>query len=453
MMHNRRSVLGVGAAAAVVGGASVLDIGHRPARSVPGVQRTELTAAAMITPSADSTGATDTNAIQTAMNASPTVPVVLASGVYYLNAPLQMVAGNSLIGSGGACMGGPATTGTGATDSIGTVLTFGSAWQTPKLAIGSPGVITMSAPAPSSTIKAQFRMNVSDLWIDGTIGASKAPSGVDGISAIGPQSAVSVSNVGIFHVNGNGFAGYQTGTTTEIAPDGWAIYDCLVQQCDQAGIAGIFADTNFVNVRVQQSGSHGFVVQRPSRLFGCQSDLNGGDGYQVTALNEGNFLDGVTLMGCGSQRNSQHGLEVVITNPNSSNLAKRPAPVTVTGCTFDGDGRNYDATTGKNLGGGNYAGIRVAGPGTVVLAGSNVLVHYEDVPAPGCPQYGLVTDSTSTPTATYVPALVLLSNCFLNCADSSGFYHQFATAAVLEFSNAYGQYGGQWTGTGSIRVT
>jgi hypothetical protein len=453
MMHNRRSVLGVGAAAAVVAGASVLEIDRRPVRPGSGALPAELTAALVpLAPSGDTTGKTDTAAIQGALTAAPTVPVVLAAGVFYLDAPLQLVANNSLTGSGGACMGGPVTGGTGAGDTIGTVLTFGSGWQTPAPPSGaSAGVIMMSSPPPTGE-DAQFRMNVSDLWIDGTIGGSSAPVSVDGISAYGSQSAVSISNVGIFHVNGNGLGGYQVpNISTEEAPDGWAISDCLVQQCDQSGVGGIFADTNFVNVRVQQSGSHGFVVQRPSRLFGCQSDLNGGDGYLVTALNEGNFLDGVTIMGCGSQRNSDHGLEVVITNPNTSSLAKRPAPVTVTGCTFDGDGRNYDASTGKNLGGGNYAGIRVAGQATVVVAGTNVLVSYKDVAAPGVPQYGFVTDATGSPAEG--PVLIMFSNCFLNCADSTGYYHQFTAAQLLELSNVFGQLGGQWTGGGTIKVT
>jgi hypothetical protein len=340
----------------------------------------------IIAPSGDKSGATDTQNIQSALNSSGSAPVGLEAGTFYLDQPLLPGSGSSLLGSGGACQ---SSAGAGA--GLGTVLMPVSTWTTTSTAVpnGYPaaGVITFIT-GNGTTSTAQQRMTVSDLWIDG----STSPSGVDGIAAWGAQNGVSLVNIGVYAATGNGFAGYQNsntdGTSPNQLPDGWYFLDCLAQACTGNGVVGYFADTTFVNVHAQSSGASGFYLQASNnRLISCRADISKGDGFLIEAVQgTGGYLDAVTLDGCGTQRNGHYGLNVV--DPSASGeYPPLTSPVLASGCTFDGDGVN------NGSGGGGFAGIRAAGEVILTATGCQVLVHYEDVPKPGCPEYAFRVDA------------------------------------------------------------
>jgi hypothetical protein len=409
-----------------------------------------------IAPSLDTTGKTDTQAIQDALNSAGSTPVVLGAGVFYLNAPLTMNSGNSLIGMGGACQGGGGSKPASVAAATGTFLTFGSAW--PARLSGS-----MISLGGSSC------MTISDLWVSGanTISAyGSAPynrqgqgdvSGpgpgfyVHGVAASGSPSSVSIINVGASYVPGCGFfAG--SGTA-----DGWYVQNCLLQNSVSNGVSGYFTDTTFVGLHIQgcglwnlQSdgtklvdGTAGFLLQGTNtRLIGCRSDLNTGPGYKIDASNPAGALEGITLSGCCTQSNSENGLSVV--NPSSTGKAPPlSTPVTAIGCMFDSDGRGSQNSSGVYQGGADEAGFEATGQVMLTVTGSYVLASAIDVQG-GAPQYGLIMGEAGSDNPS--PSLVAFDSCFFNCANKSEFILN-SSATTPHFVNCYGVNGGQWNGS------
>jgi hypothetical protein len=454
-MQSRRSVFMNGPAALRAGARqqSIAVAGHQAG----GDAQARLTLALLagvtpISPSNDKTGATDTHNIQAALTASGSTPVVLASGTFYLNAPLRMTAGNSLIGFGGPVQGGGGSLPSSPSTAPGTILTFGSdTWSSSGMPAGAPsGVIAMVSAGP------QNRMSVSDLWINGYKGVSQyqssvtsgihAPAGVHGIAAWGGQNSVSLVNVGPCYMGGQGVGAYEDSGTPA---DGWYFLNCLIQGNAQGGIYGYLSDATLVDVHAQGNyisqgdGTVGiWLLSANARLIGVRSDTNGGDGFQISAPNATGALQGVTLTGCGTQRNSGNGLNV----ENLSGTGVGPpmyAPVSVIGCMFDGDGRGALGSSGYT-GGADVGGIRVSGQVMLTVTASFVLGCTQDVSGAGCPQYGFLLGDAGSDSG--VPALVSFDSCFLNCANASAYYLNNTTTGGPHFSNVYGVKGGQWDG-------
>jgi hypothetical protein len=433
MTHSRRTVL-AGAAAMAGGGTAALLAGRRsPSPALPPVAA-RLTASSTgppLAPSGDTTGQMDSASIQGLLDGS--TPAQLGAGLFYLRQPLTLTQGNYLVGSGGASQGG-APGGTGAGDKLGTVLTFGSDWSTSSVPAGvQPGVVMMTGTNP------QARMNVSDLWIDASVGAITVPAGVDGITATGEQDSVSLINVGVNQLNGNGISAFASSPGE--SPDGWYLVNCLMQGCAESGVYGSFADSTLMAVHVQTCGQHGFYVQAGNnRLLGCRSDTNAYDGFHIAALCAPYSFDTVVLDGCGTSGNGNFGLNVINPSPTGQNGADSAgglaSAVSAVGCMFCGDGVNGGA------GGGGYAGIAASGEVILTVTGCHVLVSDTTVTV-GCPEYGFVV--TTGGTGSGKPNVVTLSNCFLNAAGSSCYYCP-AIADQHGFANVFGMSGGQWNG-------
>jgi hypothetical protein len=455
--RSRRAVLTGGAAAAALGGASRVLARPRTLPSPAIEHSVELTADTLgpitpLAPSGDTTGTTDSYNISKLPGG--TTPVILGPGVFYLAAPIQLAAGNSVIGSGGPCLGGTESAiqdaFTGAGDGLGTVLTFGSTWSIPSsVPAGTPaGVVMMIEVTEPPAAPGEFRMNVSDLWIDGSLGkASPAPASTHGIFASSLQSAVSIANVGVYGVSGHGVYGDDTANGL---PDGWMMVDCLFQACGGSGVYGAFSDASFFNVHAEQNDAHGFYLTwTNTRLVGCRSDSNGaggsGDGFHLEPLNSGASLDGVTMIGCSTLGNYGYGLNVINRSTTGTSSPEPSGPVTVSGCTFDGDG----ATGGEP--GTAYAGINAEGQVLLIATGTNVLVSYVGDRSAGGPAYAFMTATAGTDKAE--PSMVLMSNCFLNCTESGAFYPDGTPMQVKGLSNVTGVGGGQWTGSGAVKVT
>jgi hypothetical protein len=109
---------------------------------------------------------------------------------------------------------------------------------------------------------------------------------------------------------------------------------------------------------------------------GHRADLCAGSGWLID--HKGTFGDATKLVGCSTERNGGDG--VLVTNSSAAGTDWR-SPVIISGCCFEGDGTNGHA-------GGEYAGIRVRGRNRVFIDGTTVMVNTLDVPA-GAPKYSL----------------------------------------------------------------
>jgi hypothetical protein len=428
--------------------------------SAAGPGRLRLTAAFLtgvtpIAPSRDQTGRTDAQAIQDALDSAGSTPVVLGVGVFYLDGPLTMNSGNSLIGMGGACQGGGGSKPSSGS-APGTYLTFGSAW--PSTLGGS-----------MISLEGSSCMTLSDLWVCGANTISSysypagqsaplgqpdvlGPAGVNGVGAAGAQSSVTIVNVGASYLPGAGFAA--TGTA-----DGWYIQGGLCQNCTSSGIYGYFTDTTIVGMHAQGcgnlnssgdvDGTPGYLLQGANtRLIGCRSDLSRGPGYEIDASNPAGALGGITLSGCCTQSNCQCGLRVV--NPSSTGKAPPlSTPVTVVGCMFDSDGQG---TPGNSTYPADEAGFEATGQVMLTVTGSYVLASEVDVTSNGgTPNYGLIMGEAGSENPS--PSLVAFDSCFFNCANGSTFVDN-TSATTPQFVNCYGVRGGKWDGSSApIPVT
>ena len=101
----------------------------------------------------------------------------------------------------------------------------------------------------------------------------------------------------------------------------------------------------------------------------------------------GRFSGSVTLVGCGTEQNLQHGLNVI----NSGTATSMSDPVIASACSFDGDGAG---SSGSN----QYAGISVTGANIVILNACNVNVT--SVAGSATPPYALsfANNGSSDPT-------------------------------------------------------
>lgn len=122
-------------------------------------------------PSGDTTGATDTAAIQALINLG-NVTIKLATGKFYLNKPLVIQAnGIRLVGSGGAT-----ASGNDASLDLGTTLVLTSTFTNPNswASLVTGGIVVIQKNAGAGTGGANPGSNqvsgahITDLWIDGT---------------------------------------------------------------------------------------------------------------------------------------------------------------------------------------------------------------------------------------------------------------------------------------------
>jgi hypothetical protein len=311
-------------------------------------------------PSGDTTGATDTAAVNTALgNAGAGGSVLLGPGNWYTNAPLAIPVGVELAGIKGAINGPTARA------PAGSVIH-------PVAAFSGPGVISLSAVAG---------VRIRDLAI---LNDLRTPANVDGISCRGNVNGLEVLHVSVTQVSGYGLAYYRSGGADG---DGLWMSRCMFQQTGKSAVHRPVNDANIHNVHIQYAGTvagavdgHGFFSDPGSAgnmtYVGCRADLCAGSGWVID--HRGAFGDATKLVGCSTERNSQDG--VLITNTSGTGTVWR-SPVIISGCCFEGDGKGSNA-------GGEYAGIRVQGRNRVFIDGTTVMVNTTDVRA-GAPKYSL----------------------------------------------------------------
>jgi hypothetical protein len=360
---------------------------------------------------ADNTGTNDaTAAINKALSDAgraslyPNGAVVyLPVGTYLTSAPLTVPHGVTLRGATPLNQSAD-----GQTQDWGSVLKPSASGTIKTWTNGTNVNGVISIDGTSATLS---RMAVEDIWIDGSSLTTFSPTPtVDGIAGTGAVEALTIRGVGIYLVTGNGIAAYSPSTA---APDGWLIEDSVVQgentstgiTYTQYGVTFDCSDSYFSNVHVQQC-NYGFsLTGGNNRLIGCRADSSKiGSGFTFDVRQNGKYFGSSQLVGCGTESNNHYGLSLVNTGapPNS----RMNDLVIATACSFDGDGANGGS------GGGNYAGISVAGINMLILNACNVTVTKTQV-TNGAPQYALAIASN----AQGPPMLVQAVGGFWDCAN------------------------------------
>jgi hypothetical protein len=323
----------------------------------------------VLIPSTDKTGTTDAAAINTALgNVGGGGSVLLGPGDWYTDAPLDIPDGTELAGIKGGINGHTSTS------PAGSVIH-------PVAGFSGRGVLNLSAVSG---------VRIRELAVLNDMGS---PANVDGISCHGNVNGLEILHVSVALVSGYGLAYYQS---AGVDGDGLWMSRCMFQRTGKSAVHRPVNDANIHNVHIQYAGNvagpadgHGFFSDAGSAgnmtYIGCRADLCRGSGWLID--HKGSYGDATKLVGCSTERNSQHG--VLITNSSAAGTAWR-SPVIISGCCFEGDGTNVPAGGGPATGG-EYAGIRVQGRNRVFIDGTTVVVSTTDVAA-GAPKYALGID-------------------------------------------------------------
>lgn len=354
--------------------------------------------------------------------------VYLRAGIYKVTGPILLNSpAQVLLGSQGATQGTA-----GASLKYGTVLKADASWST---TLPAAGIITVISGDGTGNTELD-RFAISDLWVNG----SSAPANVDGIAVWGAMKAVSIERVGAQSCTGRGMAFYRnTNFSSSNFTTGLHLSTCLANSCGSDGFYYDGTDGTILDCHAQTCGTSGtgdgfYIKANNNALIRCRGDLSI-NGITIDAPGpSGGFLDGITLVGCGTQRNKQNGLNVI--NSSTTGQSSRD-PVLAVGCSFGGDGVNGGS------GGGGFAGVLVSGSNAVTLSNCDVLVHTEDV-AGGCPQYAVATASSGSGPG--VPDLVQASGGLWNAATA--LVHDAAPAFSLRIAPSVDGYAGaQYAGS------
>ncbi len=366
----------------------------------------------------------DTKAIQGALNAASPGEVVYLPGPtagstvvgkYLVSAPLVVPSGVILSGCSPA-----GELASGFTGMHGTILKVASNWSSSNSGLNNPGVIAFNGA--SSGV---YNVVVKDLWIDFTSGP--APASVNGIASYDSVFHAVIDRIGIVAATGIGIYGQNNGSSGR--PDGWSITNVIVEQPALDGVRYEGQDSFLANVHAQNGNSNsgtgdGFVIAGGNnRLVGCRAD-SCTNGFTIDVRQNGVFSGSTTLVGCGTEENSQNGLNVI--NSSSSSTAMSD-PIIATGSSFDGDG---------------VSGISVTGANIVILHACNVNVTSINGPTP---QYAL---SLAASASGSIPNLVQALGGWWTAASST-LVHGSANANVLSYG-VHGFKGGQFVNGDAI---
>jgi hypothetical protein len=391
----RRSVLTGGAVglAAVAGAAIGRPAAASALNTTPSV--TDWINVTQTSNPADNSGATDSTAAinqalsQAHLNNGYNGTTSNVGAVVYMPVGIYMISGPLFVPHGVTLRGATPMnhSGDGQTNDWGTVIkpmTTQSPAPSWNAGTNVNGVISFDATG----LNALPRAAAENIWIDGSeLNTFKTTPTVDGIAATGGVEALTIRNVGVYSMTGNGIAGY---SPTSAKPDGWVIEDSVVQSCTGYGVTFAGADSHMSNVHVQGCGAGFLITAGNNRLVGCRADQSSsttiGSGFTIDVRQNQTlgFAGSTTLVGCGTEENNLYGLSLINsgTPPNTFNN-----PVIATGCSFDGDGVNGGA------GGGNYAGISVQGINMLILNACNVNVMA--VQSSGSPQHALALSANA----------------------------------------------------------
>lgn len=359
--------------------------------SYPGPAVGKYAGTAVVPPSGDSTGTTDTAAIQAVLSAG--LPCQLAAAVYYLKQPLIPSASTARIwlrGTKGAVQGVGGTA-----SQAGTCLRLVSGFSNPGAAPVNAAFCVYNVGNKDSGVTSNLALDLRDVFIDGSANGGAA----DAIGLYGPMAGAAVERVGFYQV-GNCFNNVKDSGGNP--PTAHMVRDCVSNACKGWGLIQVGNDSTFTNWHTQACLSGGFWVQGSHNQFvNCRPDMSGFTTASVPSGNNapgflfdafgpaGGFLDANMVIGGSSQRND--GPAIRVTNTSATGTSPR-IPVLISGFNCGGDWVNGGAGAAAK------GAIHAEGSNEVFISHGSVTVHTEDV-AGGCPDYGLSTAKIGTSSA------------------------------------------------------
>jgi hypothetical protein len=311
---------------------------------------------------ADPTGVADsTAAIQAALNATTAgQPTALPVGTFLISAPITMASGDELLGSHGSKH-----------VLTGTVLKLSASFA------GAAAIIL----APNSSEQRITRLN-----IDASLVTANTVIGIKADTSTGPVQYVQLSDI-LITAGGisTGISAVATGTNL---PNGWRCERVVVLNNGGTGIILDNAvDGHWTNCQAIGCGSiaanPGWSVHNcANSLFtACRADFAHTDGWLVTgAWTSAQGSEGCQWIGCSTDRNAHHGVNVVATGP---------VPM-----FFDGLMCRRDGSASTSAG---YAGLNLTGATCpVVVDGISVWPGPDDNGTGNVtPQYGVSVTGSS----------------------------------------------------------
>jgi hypothetical protein len=315
-----------------------------------------------VVPSGDSTGATDTTAITAALGAAVAGGVVtLAPGEYFTSGPLTIGSGVALAGTHGA---------QGRANEVGTTIMAATGF-------GGAAMITFDDGSSEQT--------VTDLNLD----ASALPDGTTtGISAHG--LVVTGLSLARLLITGTGFNQGVIG-----GGKGWWADRVTVANTSGTGFSlGSLSDCTWLRCHAIANGNQGWYLSNlpNSRLIGCKGEFSANFGFHISGFwTTGDGAGGMTLTGCGTDRNTRDGMLIDATGT---------APILISGHMARRDGSSGTESAGVTV---NNASTPVIISGLTVYPGFN-----DDGSGTLSPQAGLSVRGT--------PAWVSVADAFLHAA-------------------------------------
>ena len=316
------------------------------AGSLSTVMTTANTNVTTLYPSGDTSGATDTAAINTAItNTTAGGTVFLASGIFYTNAPILL--GRRVVlqgtdssfnwGSYNGGYGNSATSPTGfqstpPTPPSGAVIQPVAAWA--QGAAVAAAVLLIYAPTHYITEGPILK----DLCVNGVNLVATA----DGIMGYGAVADTLLENVYVMRCTGWGIntaadpsapAGFTINT-----PGTWRVLHCEVWKNNAGGInLNFMADTTWQDVLCEGNNGDGWAITScdNSHWTDCRAEWSNGHGFHLTGAwlsVAGYGCPQVTFTGCSTDANFEHGFFIDATTGSTT--------VVMTGCSFHRDGNN-----------------------------------------------------------------------------------------------------------------
>lgn len=254
----------------------------------------------------------------------------------------------------------------------------------PYASITGAAVITLLDKEPGGYSVDNRGVVIKDISIDGSaLGATVC----SGIKATGFVHGVRLENVGIYSVTNHGIetASYTRLDSSVQHPYSWHASNVQCQANTGDGFHLLNpTDCHWVGCRADHNSGEGWYISGScnSTYTSCRAEWSGLNGFHITGnMPIGGGYGILSLVGCSTDRNTQHGLLVDSTN----------GFIEIVGPRAQRDGRN------GNSGGGGYAGIACASSTSMVLVTSPTVTPGVDDDSTGTnsPQYGLTASGNT----------------------------------------------------------
>jgi hypothetical protein len=297
----------------------------------------DLLTAQIILPSGDTSGVTDTAAINTGLANGGSVQLVQAplDAPYYINAPIIMSSQSRLWGTQWWSASGQDNYSAGVGGSGGSVILLTSSFS------GNAGIILSN-----STVNQYYGVDLAGF----TLECYNAPgSSSYGILVDGAWGACFLRGVTI-HRPPNDCLHVQVDVSTGFVPVDWTVSECKFS-ASRTGYGVYIEDmpnTWFTDCEASENTLDGWVVGYGvnSRWTSCKGENNNGNGFHFVGLGA---TEAQWLTGCSTRFNGQNGFLF----DNSGGGGVSTSLYIMTGCVAQQDGQNSTSS--------GYAGFAVSG--------------------------------------------------------------------------------------------